>query len=134
MAIPFSSTPAYYREYRAKHRDKYLARQRAWYKNHPEYRKRRNLLHSYGLTLADYTDMLEKQGGVCAICLRPETRISPQTQKILPLSVDHDHTTDRVRGLLCTNCNLAIGLIGDSQAHALAMAAYLERTQAQENE
>jgi Recombination endonuclease VII len=51
----------------------------------------------YGISLDDYDNMLDDQGGRCAICLcRPRTR---------PLAVDHDHVTGRVRGLLCSRCN-----------------------------
>ena len=54
---------------------------------------------SYGLdlTVDEYDDLLGKQGGVCAICgQRPNGKL---------LGVDHDHSTGRVRGLLCSNCN-----------------------------
>ena len=52
--------------------------------------------------------MVEKQNGVCAICGNPETATSHGT--IRRLSVDHDHETGEVRGLLCSKCNFALGL------------------------
>lgn len=55
----------------------------------------------YGITVQDYDRMLTRQRGVCAICLKPE--------KNRMLAVDHDHDTGRVRGLLCTTCNNALG-------------------------
>lgn len=62
----------------------------------------------YGLTREDYERMLAAQGGVCCVCRRPErTRSDGSTR---PLSVDHDHATNRVRGLVCNSCNRLIGL------------------------
>lgn len=57
----------------------------------------------YGLTKEDYDIMLKNQNGVCAICGLPETKKN--------FSVDHNHNTDKVRGLLCQKCNRAIGLL-----------------------
>lgn len=65
----------------------------------PDRRKRDQYLHrTYGITLADYERILEHQGGNCALCLKP-----PKKRQ---LSVDHDHRTGKVRGLLCDpRCN-----------------------------
>lgn len=52
--------------------------------------------------------------GLCAICL-----LAPAE------CVDHNHTTDKVRGLLCPRCNMGIGLLGDSAATAHSAAKYL---------
>jgi hypothetical protein len=51
--------------------------------------------------------MLERQAGVCAICGRP-----PRGGRAL--DVDHDHVTGRVRGLLCGNCNRAVGFLDEN--------------------
>ena len=64
------------------------------------------------LTLNDYQDMFEKQGGLCAICGSPETQRVKGT--INRLSVDHCHQTGKVRGLLCGSCNLGIGKFKDN--------------------
>jgi hypothetical protein len=56
------------------------------------------LRRTYGITEAEYHEMLDRQGGVCAICLRP-----PKAGK--NLHVDHDHVSGWVRGLLCMTCN-----------------------------
>lgn len=61
----------------------------------------RATVKKYGLTPEDYARLFSEQGGVCAICHR--------RQRKQRLSVDHDHETDRVRGLLCTRCNRALG-------------------------
>lgn len=57
----------------------------------------RRLQNLYGLTTADYDDLLVYQGGSCAICDRPPGKTR--------LAVDHDHKTRYTRGLLCYQCN-----------------------------
>lgn len=79
------------------------------------------LKSEYGLTVADYARMLEAQGGVCGICGGKE-----ESKRYKHLSVDHDHATGRVRGLLCNNCNRALGLLKDSTIILLAAARYLK--------
>ena len=59
---------------------------------------------NFGISLEDYEELLEKQGGVCAICKNK----CPSGRR---LAVDHDHVTKRVRGLLCCNCNRVLGWI-----------------------
>ena len=54
----------------------------------------------------EYQNKLLSQNGVCAICMRPPSKSI--------LAVDHCHTTGKIRKLLCTNCNLALGLLKDS--------------------
>jgi len=58
--------------------------------------------NAYGITQAEYGTMLERQGGLCAICTIP---MSPGKGT----HVDHDHITDQVRGLLCSSCNHSLG-------------------------
>lgn len=73
-----------------------------------------------------YDAMLAAQGGVCAICGRPETRPAPNGQPSR-LHVDHNHSTGLVRGLLCNNCNQAIGKMGDDPDRLITAAEYLRR-------
>ncbi len=67
-----------------------------------------NMLRMYGITIAQYNELLILQGSKCAIC---ETAHSYDPHK--RLQVDHDHTTGRIRGLLCGNCNRFIGQARD---------------------
>lgn len=62
-------------------------------------------LRRYGLTIEDYDAMLLTQKGRCAICGRSATENTKR------LSVDHDHVTGHVRGLLCQVCNRDVGRI-----------------------
>ena len=71
-------------------------------------------LSKYGLSQEDFYDMAKSQDYKCAIC--KETAI---------LVVDHCHTTEAVRGLLCNPCNLALGLFKDETDRLLAAAKYL---------
>lgn len=97
---------------------------RKWSRNNKARRKEidRNYLlkKRYGITLQAYNAMLTAQGGGCAICgARPET-VHHGT-----LPVDHCHATGKTRGLLCDNCNRALGLLKDDVERVRKMAAYL---------
>ncbi|WP_393063536.1 endonuclease VII domain-containing protein [Streptomyces sp. LN549] len=72
-------------------------------------------LKQYGLTEERYEAMVSEQGGACRIC-----GYCPDL-----LVVDHDHKTGEVRGLLCRECNLALGFLRDNPAAATSAAAYL---------
>lgn len=76
------------------------------------------MLRRYGLTEDDYDRMLEQQCSNCAAC---------QKASGLRLQVDHCHETGRVRGLLCGNCNSALGHAKDDIDRLRALIAYLER-------
>ena len=75
------------------------------------------LRRQYNLTLKQYDEMLKAQGGVCAICGEDNGERN--------LVVDHNHETNKIRGLLCTKCNAALGLLGDDLPGLLAAASYL---------
>ena len=91
-------------------------------KQNPLYWKSK-ALRKYGLTLEEYGVMLEKQNRLCAVCLLP-----PRGKlKNRRLAVDHNHKTGVVRGLVCFQCNRAIGLLGDSASIATRLARYLEK-------
>lgn len=101
----------YNREYRRKNKDKVKLWGKTYYQKHKKERRRANrgfhLIRRYDLTIEQYDKMFKKQKGVCAICGNPET--VKNQYGILSLSVDHNHVTNKNRGLLCWNCNAAIG-------------------------
>lgn len=101
---------------------------RVQYHLNPE-RIKRKILKKYGLSVEDYTKLLELQNGVCAVCGTPETKISPTGGTVQSLTVDHDHKTNKVRGLLCSACNLAIGNFKDDPRSMIAAAAYVRRAE-----
>lgn len=83
---------------------------------------------NYGITYVDYLRMFEEQGGVCACCGEQESGIHNRGKEAvrLTLAVDHDHSTGEVRGLLCTKCNKAIGLLGDNITGVEKALTYLK--------
>jgi hypothetical protein len=93
-------------------------------------RRRAGLLKRYGLTAEAFNEMNDSQGGVCTICREPETK-----HHSLVLQIDHDRSCcprdgscgKCVRGLLCSNCNTALGLLGDDPERIRAAAEYLDR-------
>lgn len=76
---------------------------------------------TYGVTEQWYLDTLEKQSYCCYICEKPR---NDKTQKYL--CVDHCHTTGKVRGLLCTACNQALGNFKDNIKFLKKAIEYLE--------
>lgn len=103
--------------------EEYKANARA-YASKPE-RKAGQLafkLSQYGLTQEQFDAMLQKQDGFCAICRKPESA------KGRRLSVDHSHSTNKVRGLLCLQCNVLLGNARDSVSLLQAAIVYLETT------
>lgn len=81
--------------------------------------------HKYGVTREEWERLFAEQGGVCAICRRPETAHEPRTGAVRMLAVDHCHASGRIRGLLCYRCNTAIGLLGEDPERLEAARRYL---------
>jgi hypothetical protein len=77
-------------------------------------------IRSYGISVEDYDRMFEEQGGACYICgTAPSNRA---------LDIDHCHKSGKVRGLLCSNHNRALGLLGDDPALLLKSIEYLVKS------
>jgi len=135
-----------HKRYEAQNRERLKLRSRLWRANHPTYYKERSAKYYaanrlrisqklkekrkkdpdwnrfkhrkqlYGVDRAKWDAMLQGQNGVCAIC-----------KTCLPATVDHDHLTNEVRGLLCGNCNRGLGAFKDDQSILIAAADYLAR-------
>lgn len=88
------------REYHWKNREKLLPLKREYSKRTKEKRAAYLRMIKYGLTDSLYDEMLTIQNGVCASC-----KINPA------IVVDHDHSTGKVRGILCSQCNTSLGLL-----------------------
>lgn len=78
-------------------------------------------LKRYGITSQDYQEMFDAQLGSCAICKRIKTK------ETKTLCVDHCHTTGKVRGLLCHDCNTGIGKLQDSETILTEAILYLRK-------
>ncbi|MGW7330551.1 endonuclease VII domain-containing protein [Streptomyces sp. NPDC054840] len=74
-----------------------------------------HLKRTYGISEAQRDEMIAAQGGLCWICLKAPA-----------VHVDHCHETGRVRGVLCFNCNSAIGKLGDDPDTLRRAISYLE--------
>ena len=96
------------------YRETHRARQRDWL-----------LRQKYGITAAEYDEMYERQGGLCAICHQPEADARQS------LAVDHCHDHGHVRELLCSTCNRGIGLLKHDPALLHSAISYLERNRPQ---
>lgn len=98
----------------------------------PEYLRRKREaagVRLYGVTQEEYDRVFAEQDGKCAICRKPPSgRPNGKARDVLEpcLHKDHDHVTKRFRGLLCGNCNTALGLFGDDVDTLLAAVAYLK--------
>jgi hypothetical protein len=68
----------------------------------------------YRITDEYFRELLKQQKGVCAICKNKESYFLPKTKSNRELCVDHCHETKKIRGLLCTQCNIALGKFKDS--------------------
>lgn len=73
------------------------------------------------ITVGEYEQMIDDQDGRCAICSSPPK----DARGLRTPSVDHDHNTMAVRGLLCRNCNVGLGLLGDDLDSLLRAVEYL---------
>src|SRR5690348_17564393 len=90
------------------------------------YERAWRLQRKFGITVEDYDKLLNEQGGVCAICKQPPEQVHRKSGKLRDLAVDHDHGTGQVRGLLCADCNMALGLFSDSPDLMRKAAAFLD--------
>ena len=104
--------------YRAENRDQENARRREYSQRKPHVIKNQHLLASFNLSLTEYERLSAQQNGLCAICHGTDV-----TKK---LAVDHDHVTGKIRGLLCSSCNLALGMFEDNPGYLHSAMNYLE--------
>lgn len=107
---------AYQKERYSHNPDPIKANARQWAQDHAPHVRNLKLQRQYGISSKDYDEIFIQQSGKCAICKEAHNL----------LDVDHCHTTNRVRGLLCRNCNQALGKFKDSIDVLLAAIRYLQ--------
>lgn len=132
------------RAHRKANKEKLDAAKREWERKNPELvalqrvrgrlkrmnaRRDTQLRRNYGVTLEAYNEILEIQGGVCAIC-----RTHDPTERSDRLFVDHDHESGAVRALLCHRCNAGLGYFKDDVELMRKAMAYLVFFQSQSPE
>lgn len=106
------------RAHRKANRDEIAERNRAYREANPEKFAERRLVAKFGITGAEYDQLVMAQCGTCGICGEPES-----TGK--KLAVDHNHDTGGMRGLLCGLCNRGLGSLRDSPELLDRAVAYL---------
>jgi hypothetical protein len=131
--------------YYKKHKKKHNAHSKAYYENNKESckacqkryafarkegisikKRAEHLKRAYGITIEQYDTMLKNQEGKCLICSEFETVIDPRTGKVKSLSVDHNHETGEIRGLLCRRCNIGLSYFKESSGLLKRASFYLE--------
>ena len=103
-------------QYRFANREKILEKRAQYRFANREKIKNTQLKYEYGITLEQYNKMAQEQNNVCLIC--------KQEKKLV---VDHCHDTGTVRGLLCSECNISIGLLKETPQYFVNAIQYLER-------
>ncbi len=99
---------------------------RQWYQENKDrlakVARERNILVKYGLTQAEWDAIFVQQGSCCSICKTSRSGGGGW-------ATDHCHTNGHVRGILCNDCNLTLGLMRDEPDRLRAAADYLERAE-----
>lgn len=114
--------------YRAKPESKIKEAQQChkWYINNKERKRVNSRLSKYKLSHNQYQEIKEKQNHICPICLK-EPGPRKRNSSIDLFVIDHDHETGKVRGLLCSTCNTALGLFKDNITIIRNAVNYLDR-------
>ena len=92
-----------------------------WAKDNPERVRATNRKNLYGITPEEYTNLMARQCGMCAVC---QCWLADLPAK--QVHIDHNHDTGKVRGVLCHSCNAMIGHARESIKHLYSAAYYLE--------
>lgn len=116
---------AYMRKWNSQNREKVRARNKQYKLDKPDNYRNSKLKTLFGITLEEYKQLYEAQKGRCAICDQPEIT-KHQNGKVKALAVDHCHSSQKVRGLLCSKCNIALGLLEDDITRAEKLLQYLK--------
>ena len=102
---------AYSKAYREKNKEAIVAYNKDYYE--------KNKYAKYGITLTEKNKMQDEQGNKCKICYQDfSADVKP--------AVDHCHTSGKVRGLLCNNCNVGLGMFQDNPVALIKAAEYLK--------
>ena len=101
---------AYYEAYYKANKEKIITKNKAY-----------SLKYKYNITLKERDLMLKKQNNKCKICNTKFSKVTP--------NIDHCHTTNKVRGLLCRLCNIGLGYFKDNTEILTKAINYLKETE-----
>jgi hypothetical protein len=123
MALTGEKKREWQRAYNIKNRKKVNQASYLWKQNNKEktrlFQRKSDLKSKYGITLDEYNELFKKQKGLCAVCLRPRNDFKYN------FAVDHCHKTNKIRGLLCSNCNTTVGLVKENYQTMQRIIGYL---------
>lgn len=111
------------RRHAQKHPEKIKERWDSWYEDNKERVKFNKIKRIYGLSKEEYNRILKEQNDCCFICLCHKQTLPYET-----LVIDHCHKTGKIRGLLCSHCNTALGLFKDNKDSLQRAIQYLQQT------
>lgn len=120
---PLTSTRFWCKECVSQHQKDYRKKNPDKIKGYELKRKR----NGFEITLEEYNEMVIAQGDICAIC-RKDPKVIFTDIKHQSLMIDHNHLTKEIRGLLCANCNLALGHLKEDEDIIWNMLEYLKKT------
>lgn len=116
------------KEYQITKKDMIAKRKKKQYDNNGNGLKKsriKELKYKYGISLEEYDILFQKQNGVCAIC--GKNKKEQRGKRNDCLSIDHDHKTGKIRGLLCSTCNWGLGQFRDDPLLLLKAIEYLKK-------
>lgn len=114
-------------EWRKNNPEKYRKAVSNWRARNPTYESALKLKMRYGITPEQYSELFTVQEGRCAICGNEESICHSRSKKVQKLAVDHCHSTGKVRGLLCQDCNRGLGKFHDDPIRLQKAIEYLTR-------
>lgn len=117
---------AWYREDRKNNPEKYSEISKRYYSKNKVKKHEYQITRLYGIEAEQYYKMFSDQENRCAICNQHETRKSRTPGEVAKLTLDHNHETGQIRGLLCHSCNTGIGKFRESKDLLRLAVAYLE--------
>ncbi len=92
----------------------------------PLVERKSSIKRKYGVDWDTFETAYNKANGKCEICEKPLQLVSIKGDEVESACVDHSHTTGKIRGVLCRNCNIALGHFKDSRLHLLKAIDYLD--------
>lgn len=110
------------KKYRMKNQEKCRWLSKQWREANPGYQRNFLMKKKYGIGVEEYNKLLQQQNGRCYIC-----QDLSENGRDGFLHIDHDHSTGKIRGLLCSTCNAGLGMLKDHPDILMKAAFYLSR-------
>ena len=89
--------------------------------------RKSSIKRKYGIDWTQFVELFNNANGLCEICQKPLQLAGKKGDDIESASIDHCHISGKIRGILCRNCNVALGHFKDSRLHLMAALKYLDK-------